>query len=121
MAMMVDRPPGTDPQDSGPESARTESSSGAADSELARLLPAAPMDRRREPDCNRSVRCAHDVGGPAAQNRAPVPAMVAAPASLPTSVSITATEFKFSPASIQVPVGQKVSLTFQNIGASSTT
>jgi nitrite reductase (NO-forming) len=35
----------------------------------------------------------------------------------PASVSITASEFKFSPTSIQVAVGQKVTLTLQNSGA----
>jgi nitrite reductase (NO-forming) len=34
----------------------------------------------------------------------------------PTSVSITASEFTFSPTSIQVAVGQKVTLTLQNTG-----
>jgi len=40
----------------------------------------------------------------------------AAPVNLSTSVAITASEFKFSPTSINVPVGQKVSWTLQNTG-----
>src|SRR5438552_10282576 len=36
--------------------------------------------------------------------------------SAPTSVSITASEFKFTPSTIQVLVGQKVTLTLQNTG-----
>src|SRR6266568_5761772 len=36
--------------------------------------------------------------------------------SVPTSVSITASEFKFTPSTIQVSVGQKVTLTLQNTG-----
>ena len=32
-------------------------------------------------------------------------------------MSITASEFKFSPTSIQVPVGQKISLTLNNTGS----
>src|SRR5215472_9604450 len=45
---------------------------------------------------------------------------VAAPAApatnLSTSVTITASEFKFSPANIQVPAGQKISFTLVNTG-----
>jgi nitrite reductase (NO-forming) len=41
---------------------------------------------------------------------------LAAASSLPTNISITASEFKFSPTNIQVPVGQKVTLTLQNTG-----
>jgi len=41
--------------------------------------------------------------------RAPAPA-------LPTSVTVTASEFKFTPTSIQVPLGQKVSITLDNKG-----
>ena len=41
-----------------------------------------------------------------------------APASdLSTSVTVTASEFKFSPSSIQVPAGQKISFTLDNKGA----
>src|SRR5438067_5597070 len=46
---------------------------------------------------------------------APKPATVI-PSSVPVSVSIAASEFKFSPNSIQVAVGQKVTLTLQNNG-----
>jgi nitrite reductase (NO-forming) len=35
---------------------------------------------------------------------------------LTTQVAVTATEFKFSPTSFQVPVGQKISFTLQNSG-----
>jgi nitrite reductase (NO-forming) len=47
---------------------------------------------------------------------APAQAVAAAPVNLATSVSITASEFKFSPGSIQVPVGQKVTITLNNTG-----
>ncbi len=40
----------------------------------------------------------------------------AVPANLSTSVAITASEFKFSPTSIQVPLGQKVTFTLDNKG-----
>jgi nitrite reductase (NO-forming) len=40
----------------------------------------------------------------------------AAGQNLTTQVVVTATEFKFSPTSLQVPVGQKVSFTLQNSG-----
>ncbi len=40
-----------------------------------------------------------------------------APTNLSTNVTLSASEFKFSPTSIQVPVGQKVSLTLNNTGA----
>src|SRR5919199_299534 len=40
----------------------------------------------------------------------------AAPSNLSTSVAITTSEFKFSPTSIQVPVGQKISFTLDNKG-----
>jgi nitrite reductase (NO-forming) len=43
--------------------------------------------------------------------------LAAPPAGLATNVTITASEFKFSPAKLQVEVGQKVALTFQNTGA----
>jgi nitrite reductase (NO-forming) len=38
------------------------------------------------------------------------------PANLSTNVTVSATEFKFSPSTIQVPVGQKVTLTLNNTG-----
>jgi nitrite reductase (NO-forming) len=41
----------------------------------------------------------------------------AVPSNLSTSVSMTASEFKFSPTSVQVPVGQKVSFSLDNKGA----
>src|ERR1051326_2881595 len=42
---------------------------------------------------------------------------VAPPAtSLPTNITITASEFKFSPSSIQVPAGQKITFTLDNTG-----
>jgi len=50
------------------------------------------------------------------QSRQPAQATAAAPASLATNVSITATEFKFSPTSIQVPLGQKITFTLSNTG-----
>ena len=34
-----------------------------------------------------------------------------------TKVTVAASEFKFSPVNLKVPVGQKVALTFQNTGA----
>jgi nitrite reductase (NO-forming) len=40
----------------------------------------------------------------------------AAAANLPTDVSMTATEFKFNPTSLQLRVGKKVSITLVNIG-----
>ena len=61
------------------------------------------------------------VGGLSRQSNAgnqPVAATTAAvaPANLSTSVSITASEFKFNPTSIQAAVGQKVTLTLHNTG-----
>ena len=49
---------------------------------------------------------------------APQPARVAAvvPSNLSTNVAISATEFKFAPISVNVPVGQKVTFTFSNGG-----
>jgi nitrite reductase (NO-forming) len=44
-------------------------------------------------------------------------AAAAPAANLPTSISITASEFKFSPTSLQVPAGQKISITLDNKGA----
>jgi nitrite reductase (NO-forming) len=44
------------------------------------------------------------------------PLAAAAPSSLATSVAVTAAEFSFSPRSIQVPAGRKVTLTLQNAG-----
>jgi nitrite reductase (NO-forming) len=41
----------------------------------------------------------------------------ALPSNISTTVSLTASEFKFSPTSIQVPVGQKVSISLDNKGA----
>src|SRR5919202_2247250 len=40
----------------------------------------------------------------------------AAPSNLSTSVTITTSEFKFSPTNVQVPVGQKISFTLDNKG-----
>jgi nitrite reductase (NO-forming) len=40
-----------------------------------------------------------------------------AAANLPTDVMVTATEFKFNPASLQLPSGKKVSIMLQNNGA----
>ena len=37
-------------------------------------------------------------------------------ANLPTDLTVTATEFKFSPATLQVPVGKKITVTFFNNG-----
>jgi nitrite reductase (NO-forming) len=50
------------------------------------------------------------------QSRDPAQAAAVAPANLTTNVSITATEFKFSPTSIQVPLGQKVTFSLNNTG-----
>ena len=47
---------------------------------------------------------------------APAQATAATPINLTTSVSITASEFKFSPTSVNVPVGQKVAFTLNNTG-----
>ena len=49
---------------------------------------------------------------------APAPAQptASAPTNLTTNVTITASEFKFSPTSMQVPVGQKVRFTLNNSG-----
>ena len=41
----------------------------------------------------------------------------AAAANLPTDIVVTATEFKFSPASLQLPAGKKVSITLHNMGS----
>jgi nitrite reductase (NO-forming) len=41
----------------------------------------------------------------------------AAVANLPTDISLTATEFKFNPGSMQLPAGKKVSITLVNMGA----
>jgi nitrite reductase (NO-forming) len=48
------------------------------------------------------------------QPAATTPAVV--PTNLSTNVTLSASEFKFSPTSIQVPVGQKVTLTLKNTG-----
>ncbi len=109
---------GTDPPDSGPESGWTGSSSGA------------PQPPRRWLDRYQRRLWIGGVsliviaalvapvmwGACGAPNLTARPATVAAPASMPTSVFITATEFEFSPNSIQVQAGQKVSLTLQNTG-----
>src|SRR5262245_36727654 len=47
---------------------------------------------------------------------APPPSAAAPAAALPTSVTFTATEFKFTPSTTQVPVGQKISITLNNTG-----
>ncbi len=47
---------------------------------------------------------------------APVSVVATAPSNLSTAVTITASEFKFSPSSIQVPLGQKVTFTLDNKG-----
>ena len=52
---------------------------------------------------------------PSTAPRAPTAAVAPAP-NLSTNVTITATEFKFSPMSIEVPVGQKVTFTLNNTG-----
>src|SRR5438093_1259093 len=41
---------------------------------------------------------------------------VSSASSVPASVSLTASEFKFTPSTIQVSVGQEVTLTLQNTG-----
>jgi nitrite reductase (NO-forming) len=41
----------------------------------------------------------------------------AAAANLPTDVMVTATEFKFSPVSLELPAGKKVSITLHNMGS----
>jgi nitrite reductase (NO-forming) len=46
----------------------------------------------------------------------PPRSIAAAPTNLSTNVTITASEFKFSPSSIQVPVAQKVTFTLDNTG-----
>jgi nitrite reductase (NO-forming) len=51
-----------------------------------------------------------------ATSPAPVPAVAAPAVNLSTDVKITASEFKFSPTSIQVPVGKKVTVTLDNTG-----
>src|SRR5438477_6579634 len=48
--------------------------------------------------------------------QAPVRTTAVAPTNLATNVAINASEFKFSPSSIQVPVAQKVTFTFNNTG-----
>jgi nitrite reductase (NO-forming) len=48
--------------------------------------------------------------------RAPAQSTSSAPTKLSTNVTITTSEFKFSPTSIQVPVAQKVSFTLNNSG-----
>jgi nitrite reductase (NO-forming) len=48
--------------------------------------------------------------------RTPPASVAAVPSNLSTNVTITATEFKFSPNSIAVPLGQKVTLTLDNRG-----
>lgn len=53
--------------------------------------------------------------GQSAPQRPPAGA-VAAPTNLSTSVTVVASEFKFSPTSIQVPLGQKVTFTLDNRG-----
>jgi nitrite reductase (NO-forming) len=123
MATIVDRPPGTDQQDSGPESGRTEGSSRAMQQPNRSWL-----DRYQQHVWIGGVSLivigafvAPLIWGSSVQNRAPISASepqstIAAPASLPTSVSITATEFTFSPNSLQVPAGQKVTFTLQNNG-----
>jgi nitrite reductase (NO-forming) len=50
------------------------------------------------------------------QSRAPAQAAAGPAANLTTNVNMTATEFKVSPASIQVPLGQKVTFALNNIG-----
>jgi nitrite reductase (NO-forming) len=42
--------------------------------------------------------------------------IAAAPTDLSTSVTVTASEFKFGPTSVQVPVGQKITFTLKNTG-----
>lgn len=48
--------------------------------------------------------------------RAPMPVAAAVTRDLSTNVTVTASEFKFSPTSIQVPLGQKVTFTLNNTG-----
>jgi nitrite reductase (NO-forming) len=50
-------------------------------------------------------------------SRQPSQPAAVAPATLSTNVSITASEFKFSPSSIQVPLGQKITFSLNNTGA----
>jgi nitrite reductase (NO-forming) len=47
---------------------------------------------------------------------APPKVVAPPPTNLSTNVTITATEFKFSPTSLQVPLGQKVTFTLNNTG-----
>jgi nitrite reductase (NO-forming) len=47
---------------------------------------------------------------------APAQTVAGAPTNLSTNVAITATEFKFTPSSVQVPLGQKVTFTLDNAG-----
>jgi nitrite reductase (NO-forming) len=47
---------------------------------------------------------------------APAQTVAATPSNLTTNVAVTASEFKFSPSSIQVPLGQKVTFTLNNTG-----
>jgi nitrite reductase (NO-forming) len=53
---------------------------------------------------------------PAATNATAAQSASVVPSDLATNVKVTASEFKFTPASIQVPVGQKVSFTLDNPG-----
>src|SRR6266568_1525836 len=115
MAMIVDRPPSAGQQDSTPEA------EGARRSGRAPQPARSWLDRYQQHLWVGGVSLlvvgavlAPTVLAPAA----PKPAAInSVSASLATSVSITASEFKFSPNSFQVPVGQKISLTLNNSGS----
>jgi nitrite reductase (NO-forming) len=56
-------------------------------------------------------------GGPAVGAPIQAPAAVQSTAQLPTSLRVTVTEFKITPSIVQVPAGQKVTITLDNKGA----
>ncbi len=69
-----------------------------------------------------SAACAPYAAMQPAPRQAPAPAQsgaqaVAQPGAAVTQQTITATEFAFSPKSIQVPLGQKITLTLENKGS----
>ena len=115
MAMIVDRPPTADPQDSTPEA------------DAMRRANPVPKPARSWLDRYQqhlwigglSLLVVGAVLAPIVlAPTAPKPAAVSSVStSLATSVSITGSEFKFSPNIIQVPVGQKISLRLNNSGS----
>ena len=115
MAMIVDRPPSADAQDSTPEAEGMKRASRAPQ-------PARSWLDRYQQHLWIGGLSLLVVGALLAPivlaPTAPKPAAVSSVStSLATSVSITASEFKFSPNIIQVPVGQKISLTLNNSGS----